>query len=240
MASREHHRVQLRLPVRLRWTAPLGQKIELAETIDVSRGGLLVSTKERHAPGVPVWVTFPYDSSLGDGQPEIPARVVRSVEVFAVTRAANARDNVLSESASQQERSAKLDQPVRALGICEAPATLAVAIHFEEQIRPACNGNKQDNQSERRSCARRALAVPVRVRLEQIPWFEEAMTIDFSAEGMRFHSQREYRPGDYLILAFNAAGLTPWLGGHEFPSIVVRVHPVPASNALDVGVRRRE
>ncbi len=48
MESRQHRRVSMHLPVRLRWTAPFGQKIELGETIDVSRGGLLVSTKESH------------------------------------------------------------------------------------------------------------------------------------------------------------------------------------------------
>jgi len=46
----------------LRWTTPLGQKIELAETSDVSRGGLLVPSPEFHAAGVEFWVTFPYNS----------------------------------------------------------------------------------------------------------------------------------------------------------------------------------
>src|SRR6267378_3426007 len=81
MESRQHRRVSMHLPVRLRWTAPFGQKIELGETIDVSRGGLLVSTKEPHTPGVTVWVTFPYDASLFDGQPEILARVAPCCEI---------------------------------------------------------------------------------------------------------------------------------------------------------------
>ena len=56
--SREHRRVRLRLPVRMRWTTPFGQKIELGETIDVSRNGLLVSTKESHSPGITLWLTL--------------------------------------------------------------------------------------------------------------------------------------------------------------------------------------
>src|SRR3979490_3227781 len=115
MDSRDHRRVRMRLPVRLRWTTPFAQKIELGETVDVSRGGLLVSTKEPHASGVPLWVTFPYDASLGDGQPEMLARIVRCGEGLEVIRATNAREKVPSASVSAAERAAKLDQIARSL-----------------------------------------------------------------------------------------------------------------------------
>jgi len=111
MDSRQHRRVRLRLPVRLRWTTPFGQKIELANTIDVSRNGALVSTKEPHSKGVMVWLTFPYDASLSDGQPEILARVVRCAEALEVIRATNARAlrswislPALSDSSTHQRR----------------------------------------------------------------------------------------------------------------------------------------
>src|SRR6266436_1884779 len=84
MDRREHRRVRMSLPVRLRWAAPLGQKIELCETFDASRNGLLVFTKAPHVTGVPLWVTFPYDASPPDGQPEILARVVRCGEWLEV------------------------------------------------------------------------------------------------------------------------------------------------------------
>src|ERR1700738_5672701 len=77
MDRREHHRAQLRLPVRIRWNTPFGQKTEVRKTLDISRGGLLVPCQETHAPGVPVWVSFPYDTSLGEGQPEMLAKGVR-------------------------------------------------------------------------------------------------------------------------------------------------------------------
>ena len=141
MDSREHRRVRMRLPVRMRWTTPFGQKIELGETIDVSRSGLLVSTKEFHTPGVTLWVTFPYDASLSDGQPEILARVARCNEVLEAVRSTNARQIVQTETASEQERSAKLDQLVRALGLSDAPATFAVAFHLKEQAHASSNGN---------------------------------------------------------------------------------------------------
>jgi hypothetical protein len=238
MESREHRRVRMRLPVRLRWTTPFGQKIELGETIDVSRSGLLVSTKEPHTSGVRLWVTFPYDSSPGDGQPEMSARIVRCGEVLEVIRAANAREKVQTESASAAERSAKLDQLARALAICDAPATFAVAIQYEEHANTSSNGNSHRSEPERRGSPRRALAVPVRVRPETIPWFEEAMTIDFSANGMRFRSHREYVLGEQLKIKFGNSTPTLWLGAGEFRSIVVRVAPAPDTFALDVSVCR--
>ena len=127
----------MRLPVRLRWISPLGQKIELAETMDVSRGGLLLSSKERLAPGVPLGVTFPYDASLREGQPEVPARVVRGEESDA------------------------------------APVGFSLAIQFEAQPSSSSNGNGRRSEPERRGGPRRLLATPIRVNLENVPWFEE-------------------------------------------------------------------
>jgi PilZ domain len=240
MDSRLHRRVRMRLPVRLRWTTPFGQKIELAATSDVSRSGLLVSTKEAHSSGTSVWVTFPYDASLGDGQPEVAAHVVRCQEVLKVVRATNAREKIQTESQSGRELSAKLDQLARTIGITDAPATFAVAIHLEGHQRSASNGNVHRGEPEKRSSMRKALAIPVRVHPEQIPWFEEAMTIDISAKGMRFRSQREYALGDHLKIAFEGPASAPWHGTREFLSKVVRVAPVEGSAALDVSVCRVE
>jgi hypothetical protein len=240
MDSREHRRVRMRLPIRLRWTTPLGQKIELGETIDVSRSGLLVSTKESHTPGVTLWVTFPYSAALADGQPEILARVARCNEVLDVIRAASAREKVQTKSASEQERSAKRDQIARALGISDAPATFTVAFHYWGPTHSPGNGNAPVYQPERRGSMRRTLAIPVRVSPERIPWFEEAMAIDISEQGMRFRSLREYGLGDRLKIAFEDPASAPWHGSGEFLSAVVRLTPVPGSAALDVSVCRRE
>ncbi len=240
MGNRQHRRVRLRLPVRLRWSAPFGQKIELAETIDVSRSGLLVSMKEAHSCGTSLWITFPYDASLRDGQPEVAAQVVRCGEVLEVIRATNAREKTQTESHAARELSAKLDQLARAIGISDAPATFAVAIHLEERPRSASNGNAHGRENERRGSVRKALAIPVRVHPERIPWFEEAMTIDISAKGMRFRSHREYALGDHLKIAFADPPSAPWHGTGEFLSEVVRVAPVPGSAAVDVSVCRVE
>src|SRR5438270_3464524 len=167
MDRREHHRAQLRLPVRIRWNTPFGQKAEICKTLDISRGGLLVPSQETHAPGVPVWVTFPFDSSIRDGQPEMLARVV------CVRPARNGH--------GKKPAYPEASEP-------------AVALHFAPPFRP--NGNGHANERERRHSPRWPLAIPVRVRPEHIPWFEEAMTMDVSANGLRFLSSREYQSGE--------------------------------------------
>jgi hypothetical protein len=213
MDRREHHRAQLRLPVRIRWNTPFGQKTEVCKTLDVSRGGLLVPCQETHAPGVPLWVTFPYDSSVGDSQPEMLAKVVR------VRPAGNGNGN--------GSKSARAGLSENALGL-----------HFALPFHSEHNGNGHTRERERRDSPRRPLAIPVRVRLEHIPWFEEAMTIDISAHGLRFLSSREYQEGDRLRVSFEPTASGPWPTASETAARVVRIEPVPESAALAVTISR--
>jgi PilZ domain len=202
MVSRAYRRVRMRLLARLRWTSPFAQKIEVTETIDVSRGGLLLSSREPHAPGVPVWVTFPYDASLREGQPEVPARVMRCEQPSAT------------------------------------PVHFSLAIQFDAKARYACNGNGAPRDPERRRSGRRSLAMPIRVRPENVPWFEEAMSLDFSPRGMCFRSQREYATGELLRITLETASSASWPGSGEFRAKVVRVAPIANDVAVDVGVCR--
>lgn len=220
MDRREHHRAQLRLPVRLRWNTPFGQKTEFCKTLDISRGGLLVPSSETHAPGVPMWVTFPYDPSLRDGQPEMLAKVVR------IARGSNGSDT-----------DAPLATANRVPNVSEAPA---VALHFQSPFHAESNGNGNGHAKdrERRGSPRRPLAVPVRVRLEHVPWFEEAMTVDISAQGLRFLSSREYAMDANLLVSFEPLASVPWPTGTDVASRVVRIEGVPGSSALAVTVSR--
>jgi hypothetical protein len=228
----------MRFPARLRWSTPLGQKIELCETIDVSRAGVLLSVKEPHSAGVLLWVTVPYDESLRDGQPEILARAVRCEEKLEAIRAQNSHKHVQSRAASERERSAKVDQLACALGISDAPATFVVALRFEEQRHAPPNGNRSRQGPERRGSPRRVLAVPVRVRPEDVPWFEEAMTVDFSSIGMRFRSRREYAVGDTLKISLQDVAFAPWVRDGESRARVVRVLPGSDPVSRDVCVCR--
>jgi hypothetical protein len=211
MDRREHHRAQLRLPVRIRWNTPFAQKTEVCRTLDISRGGLLVPCNEAHAPGVGLWVTFPYDTSLGDGQPEMLAKVVR-------VRPAHNRNG-----------STSIDQDAN---------EPAVALHFALSPRTHANGNGHAQEQERRDSPRRPLALPVRVRPEHIPWFEEAMTMDVSAHSLRFLSSREYQEGDRLLLSFEPTASAPWPVASETSARVLRIESLPDSAALAVTIVR--
>jgi PilZ domain len=211
MDRREHHRAQLRLPVRIRWNTPFGLKTEVCKTLDISRGGLLVPCHETHPAGSPLWVTFPYDTSLGDGQPETFAKVVRTGPAH------NGNGNKATRDGANEQ---------------------AVALHFALPPRAEGNGHGPGKERERRDSPRRALALPVRVRPEHIPWFEEAMTLDVSAHSLRFLSTREYQEGDLLLVSFELAASAPWPTASETAARVLRIQAVPDSAALAVTIVR--
>jgi hypothetical protein len=219
MDRREHHRAQLSLPVRLRWSTPFGQKIELCKTTDISRGGLLVPCSEKHALGVPLWVTFPFDPSLRDGQPEMLAQVVR------VAPCLNGSNGNATNGASKKSMNGS--------------EAAAIALQFQPSFHAESNVNGHAKERERRGSPRRPLAVPVRVRPEHVPWFEEAMTIDISAQGLRFLTTREYAQGASLLVSFEPLASVPWPTGTDVTSRVVRIESIPQSSALAVTITRQ-
>jgi hypothetical protein len=75
---RKHPRAQLKLPARIRWHGPIGMRLESAQTVDVSREGMLFRRNEPCDRLARVWVAFPFDPAQGAAtQPETPARIVR-------------------------------------------------------------------------------------------------------------------------------------------------------------------
>jgi PilZ domain len=307
MDRREHHRVQLRLPARLRWTTPFGQKTEVCTTVDASRGGVLVPCREPHAEGMPLWVTFPYDNSLMVAQPEVLARVVRTVVVVrdevakkkngngnghghgnghhkggnganghvangngnghksgngngnghshhhddkaVVFRSPSATEAAAVESArgvsnGHEESSAATVVAVHNSDVASATAfSTLLALRFEitpsRQIAPA-HAIIPLRDVERRATPRRPFAVPVRVRTERMPWFEETMTVDCSVDGLRFRSNREYSRGEFLVVSFESAATSPWLGVTESLLRVVRIESEPDVAELQVAVCRTQ
>lgn len=77
--QRKHPRAHLQLPARIRWQGPLGMRLEITQTIDVSREGVLLYRDEDSLVlQSRVWVTFPFDAEADlAAQSEIPARIVR-------------------------------------------------------------------------------------------------------------------------------------------------------------------
>jgi PilZ domain len=303
MDRRDHHRVQLRLPARLRWTTPFGQKTEVCTTVDVSRGGMLVPCREPHAEGMPLWVTFPFDSSLIVGQPEVLARVVRSVvvvrddvaaapkkngngngnghgngngngdgrhkngngnghtngngdgngqhhshddEKFRSPSATHAAATELAQRISEAHAQSDAKKAIEARGADAAVETeflTLVALRFEiPSVRKsgAAHAILPLRDVERRASPRRPFVVPVRVRTEHVPWFEETMTIDCSADGLRFRSNREYVRGEFLVVSFESAATSPWLGVTESLLMVVRVESEADVAELQVAVCRTQ
>lgn len=77
---RTHSRAPLRLPARIRWLGPLGLRVEMAETVDVSRDGVLVRRNEPCELFARVWIVFPFVRGAGVSvQPETPGRITRVV-----------------------------------------------------------------------------------------------------------------------------------------------------------------
>lgn len=310
MDRREHHRVQLRLPARLRWTTPFGQKTEVCTTVDASRGGVLVPCREPHAEGMPLWVTFPYDNSLMVAQPELLARVVRTIVVVrddvAKKKNGNGNGNGNGHSNGHSNGHHKNGNGAKghggngngngykngngnghghhhddSAGAFRSPsATEAAAV---ESTRGASGEHEESSTArvvaargpdvmiatefstllalrfdiapsrqaasahaivplrdvERRATPRRPLAVPVRVRTERMPWFEETMTVDCSGDGLRFRSNREYTRGEFLIVSFESAATSPWLGVTE-SLLVVRIESEPDVAELQIAVCRTQ
>ena len=75
---RKHPRAPLRLAARIRWQGPLGMRVEMAETVDASRDGVLIHRSEPCEPLSRVWIVFPFERHAGAAvQPETPGRVAR-------------------------------------------------------------------------------------------------------------------------------------------------------------------
>ncbi|MGH7837968.1 MAG: PilZ domain-containing protein [Candidatus Binataceae bacterium] len=74
---RKHRRARLQLGARVRWRSPLGMRLESTQTVDLSRGGILLDRAEPCDVDAHVWVVCPFDPASTSVQPETPARVVR-------------------------------------------------------------------------------------------------------------------------------------------------------------------
>jgi hypothetical protein len=259
MDRRVHHRVQLRLLSRLRWTTPFGQKTEVCETLNASRGGVLVPCQQSHAEGTLLWVTFPYDPSILYGQPEISARVMRLFDAESVGDIHANGTGVASGVASAplaavSPQAVPYGAPVAARTATSpvdwratngnharaAPVVTALRFEIAPHRRSNGNGNGHKHNIERRLNARQRLAVPVRVRQEHVPWFEETMTIDCSVDGLKFRSNREYEAGQFLVVSFESVDTSPWPSASELLLLVVRIEREPQSPTLSVAVCRSQ
>jgi hypothetical protein len=196
-----------------------------------------------------LWVTFPYDAAISSAQPEMLAKVVRFMGSAAAAMRAKSNGNGAGHKVEGRDR----DNDDTSAGKTKAGKTADLALHssngsfagivalrFEIAPRHRSNGNGNGYHRgvERRANARQQLAVPIQVRPEHVPWFEETMTIDCSAEGLKFRSNREYSPGEYLVISFESVDTSPWQVAAELVLMVARVERMAESPALNVAVCR--
>lgn len=205
MQRRQHPRVRLRMPARLRWSAPLGQRIEECETINASRGGLLLACQEAHRTAQPLWVTFPFDADASAMQPEVLARVVRS--------------DVATAGKEPQ---------------------WAVALQFERAEILPTGGNGNSGGSAKKNGTGRSIALPIRVRPRNVPWHEQAMTLEAAPGRVKFLTNREYAFGERLLISFVSRGDAPWAGDEEWEGEVTGIEMDANSDSVTVTVRRRK
>lgn len=165
---RQSPRAHLDLPVRIRCHGPLGMRLEVTQTIDVSRGGLLVQSKQRCQPGTRVWVAYPYDPAASPAShSETAARVVR------------VEPNPPGGTTGNHN------------GLAQ---TYRVALKLRLQRKAA----RIRSTVERRARARVYSAVPIFVRMANGRRHGEAMTQDLSRGGVRFETSDIYAVGECI------------------------------------------
>jgi len=161
-----------------------------------------VACHEHHAEGFPLWVTFPFDPVVPEGQPEVLARVVRCKPPL------------------------------------ETGAGEEIALHFEGAPRHSNVSTSQGDIPTPRNGTDRSVALPIRVRPRHMPWFEEAMTLEVSADKLRFVSNRVYEPGQTLLVTFASGDARPWQGSDDIPARIVSIEKMPRSTSLVVTLMR--
>ena len=113
-----------------------------------------------------------------------------------------------------------------------------IAVHFEGIPRPSPSIREPAPSETHKNGAMKIISVPVRVRLRHIPWHEEAMTVEVSSDKVRFLSNREYEPGEILLVTFVNAETKPWQGSGEIPATIEKVEKMPQSSSLIITLKR--
>ena len=79
--QRFRQRVRMDMPVRIRQMPPPREYMEIKNTLDVSRNGILFRTRERYELNSIIWVTMPYTAGSHQKDPEFPGTVVRVIKM---------------------------------------------------------------------------------------------------------------------------------------------------------------
>lgn len=113
-----------------------------------------------------------------------------------------------------------------------------VGLRFESAAHSSLSGNGRKLQGEKYG-AEQSIALPIRVRPASVPWHEEVMTMEVSADKVKFVTNREYTFGERLLVSFDSRSDAPWSGDGEWEGEVSGIEMDASSDAVTVTVRRK-
>ena len=115
-----------------------------------------------------------------------------------------------------------------------------VAMHFEEAAHAQSRHDGDLEAGRNRNGSGSKIALPIRVRLENVPWYEEAMTTEVSKDKIKFVTHCEYAFGQRLLVSFASGTEAPWSGDGEWRTQVTGIEMEAGSDSLCVTVRKKQ
>jgi hypothetical protein len=114
-----------------------------------------------------------------------------------------------------------------------------VAMEFEGAPDSKSKGNGNQDARKNRNGKGTALALPIRVRPANVPWHEEAMTVEVWRDKLQFVTNREYAFGERLLVAFASQGELPWGADGEWETQVTGIEMQAGNESIRVTVRKK-
>jgi hypothetical protein len=139
-------------------------------------------------------------------------------------------------SVAQPEALARVVRCTRTTAGIQMPWNMA--LQFEATAHSYTRRNGSNGLREKKNGAGNKISLPIRVRPQNVPWHEEAMTIEFGGDRLKFLTNREYGIGDQLQVSFVSGTGTPWDGDEEWETKVTGIEMEAGSDEVQVTVRR--
>ena len=112
-------------------------------------------------------------------------------------------------------------------------------MHFEDAAHAQSreNGSRVANKSQNGAGSK--ISLPIRVRPQHVPWYENAMTLEVSRDKLKFVTNREYAFGQPLLVSFETGSEAPWSGDGEWETRVTGIEMEAGKESLCVTVRKK-
>lgn len=110
-------------------------------------------------------------------------------------------------------------------------------MHFEGPEHTSTRSNGRKGAQVNQNGSGNKISLPIRVRPPNMPWHEEAMTLEVSRDKLKFVTNRQYAFGQRLLIAFG--GEAPWTGDGEWETEVTGIEMEAGHESLCVTVRKK-